>query len=708
MAGDKAKQGADREIWLAKWPSDIKEDDLLPWKLTGHAELGKPFRYELLMLSKLSGVKPASVVGHDITVLLDVLGSEEGRYFNGYVSSFENAGMAGTLHLYRAVLRPWTWLLAKRTNCRVFQDKSAIEILKAICGEDRYKGFSLDFDESGLPADACRKRAYCVQFRESDFDFISRLLEEEGIYYYYVHEQETHKMILCSAPADHGPYLGQPSDPADPLYYAREGNNVESWTAREEIRPEVFRHRDYDFQNPGTFLENQAADFDVYEYPARCAEPVFDAKDGGKHAAGLAKIRSEELKALATVVEAETVAARWLVTGHKFKMEDHPDAAQNREYLVLSSHLEFEGDDFGAQTKSPGEQPAGYRGGFRAIPADTQFRPTRATPRPRIAGLQTATVVGSDGSTADRGKLVADKVGRVWLRFHWDLESNDKEAGGKGEYHYCPVRVAQPWAGCGFGALFMPRVGDEVVVSFIDGDPDRPLVVGSVYNGVNAYPYDPAQMATVSAIQTRSIDTTDGFNEVRFDDKKGEELLFMQAQKDLEVQVKNDRRETVANNRHLIVTKDKFEHVEHNRSEKVDADHMEQIGKDRHVKVTGKEAKEVGKSLSLTVKGDVIEVFKGDHGEATTKDYYLKAKNVVIEATANITLCVGGSHIAIEPGGIEIHSGAPVKMDGAQIEVKGTGPVKIEGAQIDVKGSAMASIDGGGMAQIKGGIVKIN
>ncbi|GAG28605.1 unnamed protein product, partial [marine sediment metagenome] len=237
-----------------------------------------------------------------------------------------------------------------------------------------------------------------------------------------------------------------------------------------------------------------------------------------------------------------------------------------------------------------------------------------------------------------------DGYGRIKVKFHWgeDIES-------------CWVRVAQFWAGGGFGALFTPRVDHEVVVSFLDGDLDRPIVIGSVYNGANPPPYDPASLPGLSTVKSRSLDTDDPAksNEIRFDDKNGEEQLFVLAEKDLEIRVKNDRKEEIANNRHLIVKKDKFEHVEHNRDETVDADHTEEIGKDRHLKVKGKEAKEVAKSLSLTVKGDVIEAFRKNHSEETTDDYYLKAKNVVIEAMQNITLSVGGSHIAIESSGIE-------------------------------------------------------
>ena len=241
--------------------------------------------------------------------------------------------------------------------------------------------------------------------------------------------------------------------------------------------------------------------------------------------------------------------------------------------------------------------------------------------------------------------------------------------------------------------MYIPRIGQEVIIEFLEGDPDQPIITGRVYNDQAKPPYVPKTNPTISTLKSNSSKGGGGFNEIRFEDKKGDEQIFIHAEKNLDVRVKNDRFETVINNRHLHVEKDKFEHVENNRSEKVDADHKEEIGKDRHLKVKGKEAKEITDSMSLTVKGDVIEVFKANHSEQTTSDYYLKAQNVVIEAMQNITLSVGGSYIAIEPAGIEI---------------KTSGQLKIEGATVDVKGSAKTSIEGGAMTEVKGGIVKIN
>jgi type VI secretion system secreted protein VgrG len=291
-------------------------------------------------------------------------------------------------------------------------------------------------------------------------------------------------------------------------------------------------------------------------------------------------------------------------------------------------------------------------------------------------------VVGPSGE-----EIYTDEYGRVKVQFHWDRE------GKADDNSSCWIRVAQVWAGKNWGAMYIPRIGQEVIVEFLEGDPDRPIITGRVYNDKAMPPYELPSEKTKSTIKSNSSKGGGGFNEIRFEDKKGDEQIFIHAEKNLDVRVKNDRFETVVNNRHLHVEKDKFEHIDNNRSETVDADHKEEIGKDRHLSVKGKEAKEITGSMSLTVKGDVIEVFKANHSEQTTSDYYLKAKNVVIEGLQNITLSVGGSYIAIEPAGIEI---------------KTSGQLKIEGTTVDVKGSAKTSIDGGAMTEVKGGIVKIN
>jgi type VI secretion system secreted protein VgrG len=334
------------------------------------------------------------------------------------------------------------------------------------------------------------------------------------------------------------------------------------------------------------------------------------------------------------VVTAET-DARGLCTGYTFTLEDHPRDDQNRKYLITSTSYNIDaGEIFSAG--AAGAESA-YSCSFTAIDAATPFRSSRITPKPSIPGPQTAIVVGPSGE-----EIFADEFGRVKVQFHWDRRSNSDENSS------CWIRVAQVWAGKDWGALYNPRIGQEVIVEFLEGDPDHPIITGRVYNGQAMPPYDPKSEPTKSTIKSSSSKGGEGFNEIRFEDKTGEEQVFIHGEKDLHIRVKNDRRETIVHDRHLVVENDKFEHVKNERNEKVDKSHFEEIGEDRNLTVKGKEDKEVKKDLKLTVKG------KAD--EEITKNYTLTAKEVTIEGKSKIELKVGGSTIKMDSGQIEIKS----------------------------------------------------
>jgi type VI secretion system secreted protein VgrG len=304
----------------------------------------------------------------------------------------------------------------------------------------------------------------------------------------------------------------------------------------------------------------------------------------------------------------------------------------------------------------------------------------------------------------------------------WDFDPKDDDTAG------CWIRVSQNWAGKNWGIFFAPRVGQEVIVDFLEGDPDRPIITGRVYNADNPPPYDLPSMQTTSTIKSNSSKGGSGFNEFRFEDKKGSEQIFIHAEKNLDIRVKNDRFENILNNRHLVVEKDKFEHVKNKRHEIVDVDHMEHIKGDRHLTVDGKEAVAITGSKSLQVTGDVIEQFKGNHSEVVTGDYYLKAENIVIEGNTNVTIKVGNNYVVIEKSGIKIGCEEP----SATVETSSTGDTKITSTmafnaeattQVSIKGTAGLSVQspataefkgatttvsGDAMLTVKGGIVAIN
>jgi type VI secretion system secreted protein VgrG len=335
---------------------------------------------------------------------------------------------------------------------------------------------------------------------------------------------------------------------------------------------------------------------------------------------------------------------------------------------------------------------------FTAIDSAQPFRTSRITPKPVVQGPQTAMVVGPKGE-----EIHTDKHGRVKVQFHWDRE------GAADENSSCFVRVSQAWAGKNWGAIALPRIGQEVIVDFLEGDPDHPIITGRVYNEINKPPYDLPNKATISTFKTNSSKGGEGFNEFRFEDKKGEEQIFIHAEKNMDIRVKNDRFETIGHDRNLVVENDKKEHIKNERHEQVDSHHMEKIGADRNLKVEGKEAKEVTGSLSLKVGDDVIQEFGANHSEQVSGDCYLKASNIIIESTTNVTMKVGQSYIAIESGGIKIGTTGTIELEATStLSAKGTAGVTIESpATTEVKGS-MTTVSGDGVLTLEGGLVKIN
>ncbi len=652
----------------------LGKDVLLITSMSGTEQLGRPFEYQLELASEDHQIISTDIVGQNVTIRLNLPGDNT-RYFNGFISSFTQILPKGGLASYRATMVPWLWFLTRTADCRIFQEMTVPDIIEQVFGDH---GFS-DYDTSDLKGDY-RLWPYCVQYRETYFNFVSRLMEQEGIYYYFKHENGKHSLAMIDMTGAHEPYLDFEEleyHPADKGTKTEEC--VSDWVVRTHLQPGSYALNDFDFKKTKTEMlvrsiaerKHAHATFEIYDYPGEYTE----LGDGNEYA----RKRIEELQAQYEVVSAIS-DARSICTGCTFTLANHPREDQNKKYLITSAHYNIDAGEFYSGVERGGG--CAYSCSFTAIDVTQPFRSPRITPKPSIPGPQTAMVDGPSGE-----EIWTDEYGRVKVIFHWDREGT---VGGNSS---CWIRVAQVWAGKNWGAMYIPRIGQEVIIEFLEGDPDRPIITGRVYNDKAMPPYELPSEKTKSTIKSNSSKGGGGFNEIRFEDKKGDEQIFIYAEKNLDVRVKNDRFETVINNRHLHVEKDKFEHVDNNRNETVDADHKEEIGKDRHLKVKGKEAKEITGSMSLTVKGDVIEVFKANHSEQTTSDYYLKAKNVVIEGLQNITLSVGGSYIAIETAGIEI---------------KTSGELKIEGATVDVKGSAKASIDGGGMTEIKGGIVKIN
>ena len=670
---------------------------LLFYSLRASEELGRLFEYQITVLSRRPDVKAEDILGKNVTVSLELIDGSR-RCFDAQVTKFGLTGGLGRYFRYQITGRPWLWLLTRTSDCRIFQNLTVPDIVKEILGKYPEVKF-----ESRLTGEY-RPWEYCVQYRETDFNFVSRLMEREGIYYYFNHEPGKHTLVLADTYAAHEAVEGYETFVFLPqaVDTPRQRDEViEDWLVSKEIQPGAYVLDDYDFERPSIELESQFRDprqhaeskLEIYDYPGE-----YRVKNEGEH---IARMRLEELLAQHELCEASGTT-RALQLGSLFELTAHPRADQNREYLVTSAQYTMRFEGYEGLEDTGGD----YRCSFTCIPSKVQYRPARRTPKPLVQGPQTAVVVGPAGD-----EIHTDKYGRVKVHFHWDRH-------GKGnENDTTWIRVSHPWAGKGWGAIAIPRIGQEVIVDFLEGDPDQPIITGRVYNAEAMPPYDLPGKATISTFKSNSSKGGKGFNEIRFEDKKGEEQVFVHGEKNLDVRIKNDAFETIGNNQHVDVKKDQFEHVENNRHEIVDADHMEKIGKDRHLKVVGKEAKAVDGSQSLTVKGDVIEVFKANHSEQTTADYYLRADNIVIEAGTHITLKVGGSYIAIESGGIDIVTNGDINVEsGGETTIYGTrkfwaasdGEAKITGLSTTVEADTTVSVQGSAGVTIQGAVVKIN
>ena len=620
--------------------------------------LGRMFEINLELLSSDFDIAFDKMLGQSVTVRIEPEpGRGDARYFNGLVSEFSQTGALGEHATYRATLRPWLWFLTRSADCRIYQAKTVPDIIDEIFKDHGMSDYT-------TPSGTFRKWDYCVQYRETAFNFVSRLMEQEGIYYYFEHTNGKHTMKLCTPESSKAAYPRY-----DEIRYSHEGSQdeqgrIHSWELTRNVQPTSYALDDYNYETPGTSLAaNEAvsrghslAEFGIYDYPGEYST----AADGKNYA----KLRIEELQAEFERVYG-TADARGLACGYVFTLTGEVRRKdQEREYLVVSAtHVATSAD----VESGSGGGTVEYSCSFQAMDSKSPFRTPRTTPKPVVQGPQTALVVGPSGE-----EIHTDKYGRVKIKFHWD------RYGKADDNSSCWVRVGQSIAGNTWGAFTLPRIGQEVIVEFLEGDPDRPLVTGSVYNDANKPPFELPQEKNRFGIRSNSTKQgSGGFNELTFDDTTDKEQIVLHAQNDMHVKVLNDRHDEILNDLHRIVENDKFENVKRNYNLDVGGDKLDNVG---------------GK-LSLKVTGDVAEEFGGDHSETTTGDVFIKGANIVLEAGTNITLKVGGSWIAIEAGGITINT---------------SGTLEGKGTSVEITASATAKVDGGGMTEIKGGMVKIN
>jgi type VI secretion system secreted protein VgrG len=613
-----------RELAIGKTP--LGEEVLLLVSMTGTEYLGRLFEYRLELVSENPQIKAEKIVGQNVTISLK-LGAGKTRYFNGYIKHFTQVTAYGRLARYQATVVPWLWFLTRTADCRIYQDQKIPDIIKEVFKKHELKDFKDSLSGS------YSKKEYCVQYRETDFDFVSRLMEQEGIYYFFKHENGKHNLVLADSPSAHESY-----PEFDEIEYqaADKGTQTEGcvsdWVVKTHLQPVSYALNDFDFKDTKKALEvrakvsrkHAAADYEMYDYPGKYTE----TGDGD----GYARKRIEEIQAQYEVAKADS-DCRGICPGFTFKLTDHPRDDRNGNYLITSASYKIEGNEYFSAEES-GE--CVYSCKFTAIAADQAFRTPRTTPKPTVSGPQTAIVVGPSGE-----EIYTDKYGRVKVKFHWDRYSKADENSS------CWIRVAQAWAGKNWGAMYIPRIGQEVIVEFLEGDPDKPIITGRVYNAQAKPPYDLPTEKTKSTLKSNSSKGGEGFNEIRFEDKKGEEQIFIHAENDQDVRVKNDSKEYIGNERHMIVK----------------SDQLEQVDGDKHLTVKGDQNEKIDGTISIEAGSDIHEKAGSNYGFEAGSNIHIKGgMNVVIEAGMQLSIKAGSSFVDLGPAGVSI-SGAMVNIN---------------------------------------------
>jgi len=596
---------------------------------TATEELGRLFQIDAELLSENFQISFPQIVGQNVTIRLNTIQSEP-RFFNGHVRTFRQTGAVGRLAHYHAVIVPKLWFLTRSADCRIFQNKKVPDIVKEVLQE---RGIT-DIEDT-LTA-SYPQWEYCVQYRETDFNFISRLMEQEGIHYYFKHAQGTHTLVLADGDSSHPTFPGY----AD-MSFHQEGvgvvnlQGVKEWAMTQEVQAGSYVLNDYDFEKPKTSLkapanidrQNVEANHELYDYPGE-----YDRFDDGKR---YARIRIEEVQSDFEIAEGSG-DVRGVAAGFKFKMNSLTRSDQIDDYLVVSSVTRAESEGF---LSGGGASDSGaFSCSFTAVRAKTPFHPARLTPKPIIQGAQTAVVTGPKGE-----EIYTDKYGRVKVQFHWDRK------GKKDENTTCFIRVAEPWAGKNWAIIFTPRIGQEVVVNFLEGDPDQPLIIGSVYNGDQMPPYTLPANKTQSGVKTRSSlnGTPANFNEIRFEDKKGQEQLYIHAEKNEDIVVENNKTENVGNNEDIKIGNDRTETVGHDQSITVQNNDKLMVAMNQDITIGVKQSETIGTERTTTIgTTDTLNVGVG--------------RTTTIGATDSLS--VGGAINTTSGGVITITAGAAITI----------------------------------------------
>ena len=701
-----------------EWPLRITgsygydEDEMVIRRAIVTEKLGELTDIQVEILSPDKSIALDKLLGKIMTIHM---AAAEGavRKFTGTIVRVERLALRDGYVQLLAELRPWFWMLDQTTDSRIFQNMTTVQIIEQIFNEYAFSDFKKSLSAT------YEQREYCVQYRESDFDFISRLMQEEGIYYYFDYEKAEDKLetlVLCDDVSAHKPIEGASTVEyrAGDDYEQRLSDCISEWASGQQIVPGVVSLRDFDFNTPNAKLEVRAnantdakhnfKSYELYDTPGHYAETQLG------NARAQVRMEAEDARFDRRRGRA---SVRALETGRTFTLKEHPDKGQNADYLITGAtyYLQTtEGYGFEKNEKDldigalefPGDSGEMFMVEFEAQPKSVTYRSSLTTPWPKISGLHTAIVTGKDGE-----EIWTDKFGRIKVQFHWDRE------GENDENTTCWVRVVTPWSGKNWGMVSIPRIGQEVVIQFEEGDPDRPICTGMLYNADTMPPYELPANQTQSGIKTRSSKegSADMFNELMFEDKEGEELVRFQAQKDHEKLVKNmstitigyDALDAGGNGGDGCLSQVVKQNVDETIKE---GDHTLTI--------------ETG-SQTISIKTDQTETIEGKSTRTVTGD-----DDQTIE-TGNMTTTVssGDKSTTVTLGNIEVDASAgkitmtamqsielkvgtsSIKLDPTSVTIKST-MIKVDAtAKLDAK-SPLTTVNGDGMLTLKGGLTMIN
>ena len=720
-------------ITTVEFSIDGLGDKLHVARFRGTEEVSSLYCFEVEVVCENHELAFDDMVGAKAVLTMNAAERQEDRYLHGVISDFEQGAEGPRLSLYRAVVVPDVWRLDQKQDFRIFQEMSTPEIIEQVLGDAGISDF-----ESRLQA-SYRKHEYRVQYRESDWAFILRLMEEEGILCYFEHEQSKHTLVFGDSPSSHTPIVGDPTiifrPPGGALISTE---HVAKFRYRQTVRPGKVTLRDYDFKRPDLDLESAAEGekdgvIEVYDYPGEYHEPA----DGST----LATRRLERWEAVRRTAHAESGCMR-LATGQTFNLSEHARGDFNRGYMI--THIDHEctqpvGDHSDIKMK--------YANRFVCMPDDLPYRPPHRTPKPKIYGVQTAIVVGPAGE-----EIYPDEHGRVKVQFHWDREGKNDENSS------CWIRVSQVWAGAGWGAMQIPRIGQEVVVDFLEGDPDRPLIVGRVYHGANVPPYRLPAEKTKSTLKSESSLGGGGSNELMFEDAKGDEEIYLHGQKDWTIKIENDKNQDVGhdethhvgNDRSKTVDNNQLEKIGNNKTIEVGGSHKEtialaesitvglasthkvggalsetvgaaktstvggilsqKVGANMTVKVGGKKDQTVGGDFKEGIEGDLEQTVGGKRQLSIDAESIIKIGKKADEEVGTVKSITVGDEYSLEvgKGKLTIKKNGDIELSGKKLIIKGTGPIQVEGAKLQVKSDGKIDVKASGAIKVKGSSVGIN